>query len=90
MRPNNSSKPVPLRGAALLRCEYHHPLYARSHLFQHPALLQSFPILFGLQRLCSKCHQLAFLQRRAAFMARRFCVGCALVHVRALPFGLRV
>ena len=37
-----------------------------------------------------KRHQLSFLQRCAAFVAQRFLVGCALVRVRALPFGLRV
>jgi catechol 2,3-dioxygenase-like lactoylglutathione lyase family enzyme len=33
--------------------------------------------LFGLQRLCSKRHQLSFLQRCAASVAQRFFVGRA-------------
>ena len=66
------------------------PLYAGRYLFQRFACLKGFPSLFGLQRLCSKRHQLSFSQRCAAFVAQRFLVGCALVQVRALPFGLRV
>ncbi|OJU91854.1 MAG: hypothetical protein BGO13_08270 [Burkholderiales bacterium 66-5] len=59
-------------------------------MFQRSALLQRLSSLFGLQRLCSKRHQLSFLQRCAAFVAQRFFVGCALLQVRAPPFGLRV
>ena len=46
--------------------------------------------LFGLQRFRSKRHQLSFLQRCAASVAQRFCVGCARHQIRALPSGLRV
>ena len=66
------------------------PLYAGRYLFQRFACLKGFPSLFGRQRLPVKRHQLSFLQRCAAFVAQRFFVGCALVQVRALPFGLRV
>ena len=55
-----------------------------------PACTAQVSCLFGLQRLHSKRHQLSFLQRCAAFVAQRFFMGCALVPVRALPFGLRV
>ena len=66
------------------------PLYAGRYLFQRFACLKGFPGLFGLQRLCSKRHQLSFLQHRAAFVAQRFFVGRALLQGRAFPFGLRV
>ena len=48
------------------------PLYAGRYLFQRFACLKGFPSLFGLQRLCSKRHQLSFLQRCAASVAQRF------------------
>ena len=66
------------------------PLYAGRYLFQRSALFQRLPSLFGLQRLCSKRHQLSFLQRCAASVAQRFFLGCARLQGRALPFGLRV
>ena len=87
---NISVKPTRLRRSAYLARSSHHPLYARSHLFQRSALYERLSSLLGLQRLCSKRHQLSFLQCCAAFVAQRFFMGCALVPVRALPFGLRV
>ena len=66
------------------------PLYAGRYLFQRFACLKGFPSLFGLQRLCSKRHQLSFLQRCAASVAQRFFLGCARLQGWALPFGLRV
>ena len=66
------------------------PVHARTHLFQRSALFQRLSSLLGLQRLCSKRHQLSFLQRCAASVAQRFFVGCALLQGRAFPFGLRV
>ena len=46
--------------------------------------------LFGLQRLCSKRHQLSFLQRCAASVAQRFFMGRVRLQGWAPPFGLRV
>ena len=66
------------------------PLYARSHLFQRSALFQRLSSLLGLQRLCSKRHQLSCLQRCAASVAQRFFLGFARLQGWALPFGLRV
>ena len=62
------------------------PLYAGRYLFQRFACLKGFPSLLGLQRLPAKHHQLSFLQCCAASVAQRFCVGCARLQVRALPF----
>ena len=46
--------------------------------------------LFGLQRLCSKRHQLSFLQRCSASVAQRFFMGRARLQGWAPLFGLRV
>ena len=46
--------------------------------------------LFCLQRLCSKRHQLSFLQRCVASVAQRFFMGRARLQGWAPPFGLRV
>ena len=50
-----------------------------------PAFAWSVSSLLGLWRLCSKRHQLSFLQRCSASVAQRFFMGCARLQVRA-PF----
>ena len=46
--------------------------------------------LFGFQRLCSKRHQLSFLQRCAVSVAQRFFMDRVRLQGWAPPFGLRV
>jgi hypothetical protein len=87
---NRAVKPTRLRRAAYFRSLVPSPALCAQPLVPalRPVPKAFYP--FCLQRLCSKRHQLSFLQRCAASVAQRFFVGCALVQVRALPFGLRV
>ena len=67
------------------------PLHAGSSRWDRRALtFQRLSSLLGFQRLCSKRHQLSFLQRCAASVAQRFFMGCARLQGWAPPFGLRV
>ena len=87
---NPAVKRTRQRRAAYLGRPYHHPIHAATHLSHRSALFQRLSSLLGRQRLCSKRHQLSFLQRCAASVAQRFFLGCARLQVRAPPFGLRV
>nr|WP_236953987.1 DUF1010 domain-containing protein [Klebsiella oxytoca] len=51
---------------------------------------KGFQAFLGSSACAASATSYHFLQRCAALVAQRFFVGCALVQVRALPFGLRV